>query len=166
MCITSIMVEPAYQNRIERFWTRRSNFDFYIPLFANLSEQAVLNHEVAALSNPSGVFGYQGRWNEYRTIDNKVVGALRSYDTAYNSSKPVQAFNGSELKSLDFWHCARRFTEQPTLNREFIESNPRTDMFAVDPSVELPMICHIHHRIGAIRPMPAYNNPGRMDHMS
>lgn len=175
ICLTSVMIEPFYQNQINRMWTRRSNYDFYIPLFANMSEQPVFNYEVAAFDNPSGVFGYQGHANEYRTIDNRVCGAMRSYQGIPKDTQgTVNAFmdasyegsNGTmKYQSLDFWHTARKFEEQPKLNSEFIECNPRTDMFAVDPSLEWPMIGCITHKIGAVRPMPSYSNPGRLDHM-
>ena len=41
----------TYQQGIERFWSRKSMFDYYWPEFANIGEQAVLNKEIYAQGN-------------------------------------------------------------------------------------------------------------------
>ena len=37
-----------YQQGIERFWSRKTRFDYYWPVFASIGEQAVLNKEIYA----------------------------------------------------------------------------------------------------------------------
>ena len=43
-----VRYEHSYQQGIERFWSRKKVTDFYIPVFANLGEQAILNKEIYA----------------------------------------------------------------------------------------------------------------------
>ena len=54
--------DHTYQQGIERFWNRKDRFDYYLPSFANLGEQAVLNKEIYAQGTAvdNQVFGYPG----------------------------------------------------------------------------------------------------------
>lgn len=53
------------------------------------------------------VFGYQERWQEYRTRTSEVTGKFRS---GVNSAG-----------TLDPWHLAQRFTSAPVLGSTFIQ---------------------------------------------
>ncbi len=43
--------DHTYQQGLDRMWSRKSRFDFYWPVFANIGEQAVLNKEIYAQGN-------------------------------------------------------------------------------------------------------------------
>lgn len=148
MGVMSVMPRTVYQQGIEKQWLRKTRYDFAFPEFVNLSEQAVTNAEIFAIdvneSHNTGIFGYQGRFNEMRLRSNKVVGEMRD--------------------TFDYWHLSRQFDagSPPTLNESFIECNPRKDVFAdtVDPG----LIVNFGNVIKAIRPLPIMPEPGLIDH--
>lgn len=145
MGLLSICPKPVYQQGIHRQWLRQTRFDFYDPLFAGLSEQAILTQEIYASDNPTTnttVFGYQGAWDEYRVRYGMVCGALRSDAAA----------------SLDHWHLARDFGSAPNLNTAFVAMSPDTRIFAA-PSVP-GFIVNFGNVLRAVRPLTPYAVPG------
>lgn len=148
MGIMSVMPRASYQQGINRQWLRRTKYDFYFPEFSNLSEQAIENAEICVLNaNPThntGIFGYQGRYDEMRIKHNMVSSELRT--------------------TYDYWHLGRKFNPAtpPTLNEEFIKCVPRKDVLAV-PS-EPAMIVSFGNVIKAYRPLPLSAEPGLIDH--
>lgn len=145
MSIMSVIPEAMYQQGIDRQWLRRSNWDFYNPSFANLSEQAIERAEIYASgveAENRTIFGYQGRYDEMRVKRNMVCGQMRD--------------------TFDYWHLGRQFGSAPTLNQAFIECNPDKRIFAdqADPG----LIVSIGNKIKAIRPMPVIAEPGLIDH--
>ena len=148
MGIMSVMPKPCYSQGINRQWLRRTKFDFYFPEFANLSEQAIENAEICAkdtdATHNTGLFGYQGRYDEMRTKDNLIVSEMR---TVY-----------------DYWHLGRIFdpATPPVLNSSFITCIPRKDVYAVQ---NVPgMIISFGNLIKAFRPLPVTAEPGLVDH--
>lgn len=143
--LMSVMPRSAYQQGINRQWLRRSKFDFYFPEFANLSEQPVETAEIYASSVAAQnltVFGYQGRYNEMRSKSSMVCGNMRD--------------------TLDYWHLGRKFTGTPLLNKSFIDCDVSKRIFAVPSEPGLIINCgNIFH---AVRPLPAYSEPGMIDH--
>ena len=41
--LVSVRADLTYQQGLERHWSRLTRYDFYLPVFAMLGEQAVLN---------------------------------------------------------------------------------------------------------------------------
>lgn len=153
MCLVNVRADITYQQGLHRMWTRRTRYDFYMPSFAHLGEQAVLNREIfmqgtANQAVDEAVFGYQERWAEYRYGQSDVVGGFRS---AYEDS-------------LDSWHLALRFTALPVLDDgTFIPDNPPIErVSALGESLiagqELLMDAYFKTRWA--RPMPVYSVPG------
>lgn len=145
--LMSVMPRTAYSQGINRQWLRRTKYDFYFPEFANLSEQAIENAEICATASSAhntGIFGYQGRYDEMRTKDNMVCSQMRD--------------------TFDYWHLGRQFdtATPPTLNEDFVECVPRKDIFAV-PSEPGLIVSH-GNIIKAIRPLPIMGEPGLIDH--
>lgn len=141
MTIMSILPRTAYQQGVERQWTKFDKFDYYWPEFANLGEQAVLNKEIyyAADALNEQTFGYQSRYSEYKNSFSKTAGAFRS--------------------TLSFWHMARIFGSRPLLNASFVQSDPTHRIFPVtDVNVD-KLYCHVLHRIKARRLMPLFGTP-------
>lgn len=148
MGIMSIMPKPSYSQGINRQWLRRTKFDFYFPEFANLSEQAIENAEICAKDADSthntGIFGYQGRYDEMRTKDNLIVSEMRT--------------------TYDYWHLGRVFdpATPPQLNSSFVTCVPRKDIFAVQ---NVPgLIVSFGNLLKAFRPLPITAEPGLVDH--
>lgn len=145
MGLMSIMPRTMYQQGINRQWLQQTKEDYYWPEFAHLSEQAVLRQELyytATKTDNETIFGYQGRYNEYRSKDNLVVGEMRS--------------------TFDYWHIGREFASAPILNEEFIKCNPRKDIFAV--TNKPGFLVNWGNKIHALRPMPVEPVPGLIDH--
>jgi hypothetical protein len=141
--IMSIMPRTSYQQGLVRQWNRRTLYDFYVPAFAHLGEQAVFNKELyVASAQPDGVFGYQGRFDELRRSENTVHGQFRS--------------------SLDYWHMGRIFATEPVLNSSFVTADPTMRVQAVTD--EPNCLVEIVHHVTAIRPLPFIGEPGRLDH--
>ena len=152
MGLLTIVPRTSYCQGIKRQWSLMDKTDFYFPEFAHLSEQAVLNKEVyydpsAADDedeslNPDGVFGYQGRFTEYRYIPSTVHGELRNTLTA--------------------WHLGRIFGSLPRLNSDFVEAHSRVNIFAAEDISESdydPFVAQIHVNCKAVRPMPKFAVP-------
>lgn len=144
--IVSIMPKASYQQGLNKLWSRRSKTDWYWPVFAHLGEQAVLNSEIYAQGTDADneIFGYQGRYDEYRRHYGSVHGQFRS--------------------SLDFWHLGRKFDSLPTLSKEFVECNPTTRVFAVQETDDHCWL-DIYNNVQAIRPIPKRSDPGYIDHI-
>ena len=137
----SIRPKTAYQQGLPRFMTRKSRLDYYWLPFADLGEQEIFNREIYAQGNSQDeeVFGYIPRYAEYRYNPSRVSGQMRS--------------------TLDFWHEGRIFSNLPLLNSDFIECQPRKDIFAVNDPDEDSFIAHIWHEVDALRPIPKYAIP-------
>lgn len=147
MGIMSIMPDAMYTQGIPRTWSKRSRYDYYFPEFAQLSPQPVYTKELYAGSDTTKnntVFGYEGRYDEYRVAQNYVTGLLRD---------PSQ---------LDFYTytLARQFDDYPTLSSEFIssEGTVRHDAFVAGTTLP-PFICQVGVGNRAVRPMPYVNAP-------
>lgn len=147
--LISVRSELTYQQGIEKMWSRRSRYDFYWPVFQHLGEQAVLNKEIYAdgSANDDLVFGYQGRWDEYRIKLGRICNRFRSAASA----------------SLDVWHLAQDFSEVPTLNVSFLRDIPPVNRIIAVPS-ESHFLADVWHEYYCTRPMPVYNVPGLIDH--
>lgn len=153
--------DHTYQQGIERMWSRKSKFDFYWPLFANLGEQAIKNKEIyaqgsAVLNNSTQtpydeeVFGYQEAWAEYRYKPNRVSGEMRSQYT----------------QSLDSWHLADDYESLPTLSDSWIreDSSNVNRVIAVTDTLANQLFGDIYVDNKTIRCMPVYSIPGLIDH--
>jgi hypothetical protein len=143
--IMRILPKTAYQNGIERHWMRDDRFDFALPEFANLGEQAILNQEVYFDEADDGTdnlatFGYQERYAEYKYACDRVCGEFRD--------------------SLDFWHMGRQFGATQNLNSAFVTAdNPALRVFANSDPQDHHFWCQVYHKIDAMRPLPYYAIP-------
>lgn len=148
----TIIPRTSYSQGIPREWTMLDKTDWYWPQFARLGEQAVLNKEI--YFNPAeydgadpetgddGVFGYQGRYTEFRYLPSTFHGDMRS--------------------SLLYWHMGRVFRSAPRLNSDFVtaQSDPRCFALAdVATGKYDPFVAQLHLDIKAVRPLPKYATP-------
>lgn len=142
----------TYQQGLERFWSRKTRFDYYFPVFANIGEQAVLNKEIYATGTDSDnkAFGYQEAWADYRYKPSRVSGEMRS----------------SATKSLDVWHFADFYEKLPTLSPDWIQEDKKNvdRVLAVTSAVSNQLWADIVINNRTSRPMPLYSVPGLMDH--
>lgn len=150
--IMSVMPQPAYQQGIDRMWSRKERFDFAFPELAHLGEQEVLSKEVfysflaADDAANNSTFGYIPRYAEYKFKLDRVAGDFRD--------------------NLQYWHLGRFFTSRPTLSENFTTADESGDeveegmrrIFAVQTEDDYLWI-QIFHRCGAKRPLPYFGVP-------
>lgn len=151
----------TFQQGIERMWSRKTMYDFYMPQMAYLGEQAILEKEIyrqgsAVLAEDQTpwddkVFGYQERWAEYRYKPNRVSGAMRSNYTE---------------GTLDSWHYADYYTSEPTLSSEWIDEGTAevNRTLVVQDTLEDQFFGDFLITNKATRLMPIYSVPGLLDH--
>lgn len=149
--LMSVRADLTYQQGLQRHWSRLTRYDFYMPVFAMLGEQAVLNKEIYCdgSANDALVFGYQERWAEYRYLPSQVTGLFRSTASG----------------TLDGWHLAQKFASLPSLNTTFIQDIPPVSrVLAVSSQVGKEFLCDVFMSCRAARPLPMYSVPGLIDH--
>lgn len=135
-----INVQPvtAYQQGLHRKFTRFDKLDYPWPTFANIGEQEVRQKEVYInTATPEAIFGYIPRYSEMKFENSRVAGEMRS--------------------TLAFWHMGRIFDTDPALNAEFIECDPRTDIFAVTEGDHI--VAHIFNDVSVVRKLPRFGIP-------
>lgn len=145
--IISVMPRTAYQQGLERHWTKFDKFDYYFPEFANLGEQEVKNKEIyldyTLTEDPEDTFGYQSRYAEYKYKQDSVHGDFR--------------------KSLAYWHMGRIFSAAPKLNESFVHLSSDDAGVHRIHTVTTPTIhklyCQLYNSVKAIRPMPKFGIP-------
>ena len=149
--LVSVRADLSYQQGIERYWSRRTRYDFYFPVLSMLGEQAILNQEIfhsGVVATDEAVFGYQERHAEYRYKPSLITGKFRSKATA----------------TLDPWHLAQNFAALPVLNASFIHDTPPIDrVIAVQDEPHFLFDAYFDYQ--CVRPMPVYGIPGLIDHM-
>lgn len=148
--VCCIRHDHTYQQGLERMWSRKTNLDFYYPVFANLGEQAILKKELylTGTNTDEQAFGYQEAWAEYRMKPSRISGKFRS-----NA-------NGT----LDSWHYGDNYKEVPKLSQAWMKEGDaeiqRT--LAVDNEPQFIIDTIIDNT--SVRPMPMYSIPGLVDH--
>lgn len=148
--LVNVRADLTYQQGLNRMWFRRGRYDFFWPVFANVSEQQVFDWEIFAedeSGDPNGViFGYQERYAEYRYKPSQITGKFRS----------------DAPDSLDIWHLSQDFANSPTLNSEFIEDEPPIDRVVATPE-EPHFLFDSYFSLRCARPMPLFGVPGNID---
>lgn len=158
--LMAVRYAHSYQQGCPRPFNRRTRFDYYWPVFANLGEQGILNKEIYAqgqqVTDSDGkvidqqIFGYQEAWADYRYKPNQITGMMRS----------------TYAQTLDSWHLGDYYSSLPSLSAGWIKEDgsiiDRT--LAVTSSVSHQFIADIYIENTAVRPMPLYSIPGLIDH--
>lgn len=143
MTLMSVMPETAYQQGIEREWSKINDpKDFLNPLFAHLGEQETKKRELMGFSATGDeTFGYLPRYAEYRTIPSRVAGDFRT--------------------TLDYWTMSRIFAADydPSLNKDFIECDATHRVFADTDPADQKLYVHVLNKVRAVRPLPKYGTP-------
>lgn len=152
--LANVRADISYQQGLRRMWSRSTRYDYYMPVFAMLGEQSVLNKEIYTKgdANDALVFGYQERWAEYRFLPSLITGYFRS------TTSPT----------IDYWHYAQKFTTLPTLNDAFITDGSQevvsrsTAVGAAADGQQFLMDAFFTNK--AARLLPMYSVPGLIDH--
>ena len=140
--ILSVLPKRAYQQGVNRMWTRFDRFDWYSPEFAHLGEQPISNQELyySENSTDTATWGYQQIWGDMKYATNRVAGDFRD--------------------TLAFWHLGSIFSNLPGLNNDFIKADPSDfdRIFAVQDDTDT-LWMQIYHDVKARRPIPFFSEP-------
>lgn len=152
MTLSVIRPKAMYHQGIDRELLYDNRFDFFNPAFVWLAEDGVMAAQLYAQDSGNVdangdpvIIGFQGKYNELRTSQNKVCGALRGG------------------QNMSFWAMMRTFQNLPELNGQFLKCIPNKDIFAVTD--EPAFVCYFNNRITAYRPLPVDAQPGYIDHI-
>lgn len=142
--IINVQPKTMYQQGLDKMWTRDTKESYFWPMFEHIGEEAIYNKELYAqgTSADDGVFGYQPRYQEYRTQTNKVRGQFKT--------------------TLNYWHTGRIFNNLPTLSSAFITAD-NVSRINADPLTD-NVYLQMYHNIHALRPVGRRGNPGYVDH--
>lgn len=142
--VLSMLPRSAYSQGMPKMFTKQDRFDFGLPIFANLGEQAVTQGEVywANDGKNDDTFGYVPRYSEYKYIPSMITGDMR--------------------ETLSEWHLGRIFSERPYLNRDFVHTDKDNlnRIFAVVADVEPEtFVIQVLNHVRVRQPLPYYSNP-------
>ncbi len=144
--------DHTYQQGLARQWSRKTRFDYYWPVLANIGEQAVLNKEIYCdgSAKDNEVFGYQEAWADYRYKPSICTGEMRS----------------TYAQSLDVWHLGDDYNTLPTLSASWIQEDKSVvdRVLAVTSEKANQLFADIYIKNTTTRPMPLYSIPGLIDH--
>lgn len=152
MGICSARAPLAYQQGLNKKFSRNDRYDFFWPAFSHIGEQPILNKEIYAqgtddLVADAAVFGYNEAWSQYRYRPNEVTGK----------------FNSEVTGPLDIWHLALKFSALPTLDASFIvDDTPFQRIVAVTSEPEF--LADFAFDLIHTRPIPTFSTPGLIDH--
>lgn len=144
--------EHSYPQGLPKLFSRKDKFDFYWPVFANISEQPIYKKELFfdGSADDDTVFGYQEPWAHYRYGFNTVSGEMRP----------------DHPTSLATWNLADDYVAHPALSYDWAKEDKtnvdRTLSVTSEVSNQILMDFYIDCR--ATRPMPLYSIPGLVDH--
>lgn len=142
--------DQTYQQGLERMWSRKTRFDYYWPVLANIGEQAVLNKEIYFQGNAKDneAFGYQEAWADYRYKPNRVSGKFRS----------------NAEGTLDSWHYAQNYAALPTLTSDWMHAGNEELKRTLAVQDEPNFIGDFYFMCKTTRAMPVFSIPGLIDH--
>lgn len=142
MPILSIMPESTYCQGIDRVMMPKTRWDWPVPEFARIGDQAILNKELYVSGDSgvdNGIFGYTPRYEEYHKMPSRYIGEF--------------------VDSLDYWHLGRKFENTPTLSQQFCECHPDEErIFAVEGQDNFLIQCY--HDLDVAQPLPRVREPG------
>lgn len=167
MGFLTVNTNLSYQQGLRRDWSYRDRLDFYTPTLAHLAEQPVYNKEVCCTGIPAydnGVFGYIGRFDEYRTVLGRITGYFRSNAPGTLNTYHLGQFFDTSNPGTE----ANGFPGLPHLNPNFIQQPKEV----IDRALNIPsttpnvpqFLCDMSIGIKATRVVSKYGIPGFADH--
>jgi hypothetical protein len=145
MSLMSVVPRAIYTQAIERQLIRGVNTvkeDYFVPQLQGIGDDEIFDHEVyVEAASQTSVFGYQNRYEEYRTKESRVSGEMNS-DPGYDR------------------HMGRVHASEPSLNQSFIECNPTKRCFSSTSVDSLQVM--VSHSIQARRPIGKTGLPSKL----
>lgn len=140
--VAYVIPDLLYKPAMPRYLNYKTPEEYYFPEFSNIAMQAILNKEIF-VSNDSTwnnqVFGYQGRYDELRSIPNRVQGRLCGTETDIKNFVLMREFDNSH---------------KPSMSSEFLSLKNNVNKTAWNVPTMPPFILQVANYIKAYRPMP------------
>lgn len=112
MTLLSVRPVPLYAQGLPKMFSRTVKEDYWTKELQHIGQQEVMTRELYAGADADTVFGYQNRYDDYRSIPSTVCGQMRP--------------SGVD----EDWTMARIFNNEPVLNQDFIDATPSLRNFA------------------------------------
>lgn len=142
----TVLPEQTYAYGKPRHLSKLRIFDFAFPEFAQIGMDAVYNEEIKLTGidelneeYAKGIFGYQGRYYDYKCKQDEEHGQLRTTDDMYTFSRDFNIYDPNS---------------RPKLNYRFVHCHPSLDMFVMDDPSQDQFRYDIHHSVAASRALP------------
>lgn len=149
MTVAAVRQVHTYQQGIPKKFTKLRRTDIYEPLFAGIGEQPIKSVElfVDNNSNTEDIFGYNEAWADYKSLQNRITGQMRS----------------NVENSLDRWHLGDYFANKPSLVPSFVQENAVNldRSLSVESSEQDNFIADFYFDTKTIRVMPTYAHFGK-----
>ena len=146
MCLMHVVPKRTYSDGMSKaLWFTKDVDDLPNPEFEGIGDEAVYQYELTGKHTHSNygldVWGYVPRYSEYKTS--------------------IDRFSGEMRESLEHWHLgsnAEELENYKTVSPEFLNCNPREDIFNVDEPDKFLGTFNI--KIKAKRKLSANPTPG------
>jgi hypothetical protein len=155
--LMSIRPKPAYEDRLDRQWIKKTRYDFFFPEFQTLSEQGIYTAELRYRASPttdSTIFGFQGRYSEMRFKHDMICSQFRQ----------------SEPQNFAYWHMARHwaYSDVPVYEGSVILYKGFNEPLSAKRVLAVPtqpaFLVNFCNHLRAARPIPYDADPGYVDH--
>lgn len=144
------VLNHSFAQGIDRKWSRRTRFDYYLPEFNNVGDQEIKTKEIYCNTTyPDQTWGYQERYAEYKMIPSRVAGYMRPQVTG----------------TLALWTYTDYYSTAPTFNIGwmFEPHGNFNDTIYIDDSTAPSFILDYVAEIKGYRSMPYHNEPGDLN---
>lgn len=142
--IANIYSDLTYYQGLDRDWSIVTPLDIPIPVFGNLTDEAILRKELVltGTSSDDEVFGYGERYAWAKYNRNRIRGLVRP-------NAPL---------TLGQWSLAQQLTSNVGNNSDFIESDTPVGRITAVPN-QVNFICNQEFKINLVRVLPQYADP-------
>ena len=145
--LAHVRTDNSYSQGIPKMFSKKTKFDIYNPLFANIGNVGIKNKELYfGETKNDEIFGYAEAWYEYKHSPNITTGYMRP----------------GVSNSFSSWTYGRVFNSTPVLNDDFTlqtgEELDRTIAVQSDLSNQFKLDLFVDATVSRI--MPLYSVPG------
>lgn len=148
--IMNIYADLTYFQGLDRHWSMLTPLDIPLPVFANLTDEAVLNKQIVltGTSSDDGVFGYAERYAPFKYAKNTLTGLVRP----------------NAPQTIGQWSLAEQFSAVPLNTSDFIEMNTpisRIEAVNAGDGSNNPHAFIVNQKFSGnvVRCLPAYSDP-------
>lgn len=153
--VANLSADVSYQQGIRRMWRNETRFDFFMPAFSHIGEQAIYQSEIystllTGATTDNTIFGYIPAWDHYRYWPDMITGFMRS----------------EVPNTLDAWHLSQVFTGAPTNGAVFMQQTTPISRVLADNTnyTNAALKLDALHTGTIARPLPMFSVPGLVDH--